>query len=103
MLNEEKNQHEELALSEEEKLEVLANDMSDGAHAAILREVARIQLENKYLKRHNLRIWTVAGILALLLTLTFVAGLQWFPKYRYIATTNNAAICEVSTESAPNI
>lgn len=41
---------------DEAKLDQLANDMSPGEGAAVLREVARLQQENKALKGRNLRV-----------------------------------------------
>jgi len=88
---------------DEKRLDRLANDMSPGEGAAVLREVARLQQENKALKGRNLRVWTAVGILSAVFLLTIGAGVAWYPKYRYIPTTDNRAICEVSTESDPRV
>ena len=87
----------------EEKLLEIANDASPGAGAAVLREVARLQLENQTLKKRNLRVWGSVVILGLILFVIIAAGVKWYPKYRYIPTTDNRAICEVSTESDPRV
>lgn len=84
-------------------LEQIASDMSEGASAAILREVARLQLENKTLKGRNLRVWSTVGVLSVTFFVTLSAGIAWYPKYKYIPTTDNRAICEVSTESDPRV
>lgn len=88
---------------EEAKLDQIANDMTPGEGAAILREVARLQQENKALKVRNLRVWTAVGILSAAFFVIVSAGIAWYPKYRYIPTTDNRAICEVSTESDPRV
>ena len=88
---------------DEAKLDQLANDMSPGEGAAVLREVARLQQENKALKGRNLRVWTAVGVLSATFFVTVSAGIAWYPKYRYIPTTDNRAICEVSTESDPRV
>lgn len=88
---------------DEARLDQLANDMSPGEGAAVLREVARLQQENKALKGRNLRVWTAVSLLSGLLFVTVSAGVAWYPKHRYIPTTDNRAICEVSTESDPRV
>ncbi|MDB6010854.1 MAG: putative type secretion system protein IcmL/DotI, partial [Gammaproteobacteria bacterium] len=42
-------------------------------------------------------VWSVAGVLAVSLFVGMGAALWWFPKYRYVATTDNRAVCQVST------
>lgn len=88
---------------EEARLEALANDTSPGEGAAVLREVSRLQQENKVLKSRNLRVWSAVGILSAIFFVTIGAGVAWYPKYRYIPTTDNTSICEVSTESDPRV
>ncbi len=88
---------------EEAKLEELANDMSEGEGAAVLREVARLQQENKTLKGRNLRVWSTVAVLSVTFLVTLSAGIAWYPKYRYIPTADNRAICEVTTESDPRV
>lgn len=80
------------------KLEALTADPGAGGHAAVIREVARLQQDTRHLKRQNLRVWMVAGILAIALIIITCAALWWFPKYRYIATIDNAAVCDVQTQ-----
>lgn len=88
---------------EVQKLLELAHDTSPGESAAVLREVSRLQLENRDLKKRNLRAWGSVLGLSGVLGFTIVACVYWFPKYRYIPTTNNQAICEVSTEDSPRV
>jgi intracellular multiplication protein IcmL len=83
---------------EEAKLEELSADPGEGAHASVIREVARLHLDTRHLKRLNVRVWSVAGVLAASLFLGLGASFWWFPKYRYIATTDNKAICEVTAQ-----
>ena len=77
--------------------------MSEGEGAAVLREVARLQQENKTLKGRNLRVWSTVAVLSVTFLVTLSAGIAWYPKYRYIPTADNRAICEVTTESDPRV
>lgn len=83
---------------EEAKFEEIIADQTDGSHAAVMREIARLQQNNRHLKRQNLRIWGVVAILSTGLIIGMGAAYWWFPKYRYIPTTDNKAICEVGTQ-----
>lgn len=85
---------------EEAKLEELTADTGAGGHAAVIREVARLQQDTRHLKKQNLRVWLVAGLLAVALIIGMCAAFFWFPKYRYIPTIDNAAICEVGTQDS---
>ena len=87
----------------EGKLEILAQDMSEGESPSVLREIVRLQQESKILKLRNLRVWVIVGILGATLFIVLGAGIYWYPKYRYIPTTDNKAICQVSTESDPRV
>lgn len=89
-------------LDEIKQLE-LAADMSPGEGAAVVREVNRLQLENRDLKKRNLKAWGSVFALTGVLGITIVAAVYIFPKYRWIPTTNNQAICEVGTESGPRV
>lgn len=88
---------------DEARLAALTADQRAGAHAAVIREVARLQQNNSHLKRQNLRVWSVSGLLALALILGMGAAFWWFPKYRYIATTDNRAVCDVATATDATI
>lgn len=85
------------------RLQQLAEDTSDGEAPAVLREVARLQIENAHLKKRNLRIWLTNGMLAVGLVVTVSGVLYGFPKYRYIATSDNQAICQVTPQSTPRV
>lgn len=80
-------------------LAVLA-DRNESAHASTLRENARLEQDNLYLKRQNLRVWSAVGVLSAAMMLGVGGAYWWFPKYRYIATTDNSAICEVNTTNS---
>lgn len=86
-----------------ENLERLSVDLSDNASASVIRENARLQLDNNSLKQRVLRVWAAVIILGMTLFITVGSILLWFPKYRYIPTTDNTAICEVGTEGSPRI
>lgn len=85
------------------KLQQLAEDTSTGEAPAVLREVARLQIENAHLKKRNLRIWLTNGLMTLGLVTTVSGVLYGFPKYRYVATSDNQAICQVTTQSTPRV
>jgi intracellular multiplication protein IcmL len=85
-------------VDEDAKLEALVSELTLGEHASVIREVARLHQDTRHLKRQNLRIWSIAGVLATSLFVSIGAALWWFPKYVYIATTDNRAICRVNTQ-----
>jgi intracellular multiplication protein IcmL len=80
------------------KLLELANDLQMGEHAAVMREVARLHIENEDLKKKNLRVWSAVGFISIAFLMGVGATFWWFPKFRYIPTTDNKAICEVGTQ-----
>lgn len=86
------------AALDEARLESLLADQTLGEHASVVRENARLQLDIRHLKRQNLRIWSIAGVLSVGLCVGMSAAFWWFPKYRYIPTTDNKAVCEVGTQ-----
>ena len=88
---------------DEALLEKVVSDNSPGEAAAVLREVARLHQENSTLKKRNVRVWSLALFMGASFTVAASSALFLFPKYRYIPTTDNRAICEVSTENNPRI
>jgi intracellular multiplication protein IcmL len=78
--------------------EIILNDQTAAVSAAVLRECAQLRLENRHLKRQNLRIWSNVGLLSAGFMVVIGAAFWWFPKYRYIPTTDNKAICEVNSQ-----
>lgn len=88
------------ALSEyEAKLMELASDPSMTGQAAILREVQRLHLDNIHLKRANWRAWGALGAALTAMTVGMSAQFWWFPKYRYVATLDNKAVCNLETQA----
>lgn len=87
----------------EKQLAQIAADPSEGEASSVVREVARLQLENVHLKRRNLRIWSANFVLATGFVVTIIGVLYAFPKYRWIPTTDNQAVCQVTPESEPRV
>lgn len=87
-----------MASIEERKLTALIKDETSGEHASVIRELARVNQDNQHLKRQNLRIWAVVFFLSVGLIVGMSSAFWWFPKYRYIATTDNKAVCDVATQ-----
>ncbi|UXI68337.1 DotI/IcmL family type IV secretion protein [Tahibacter amnicola] len=77
--------------------------IESGEGAAVLREVHRLHEDNRTLKRTNLRVWAAVGTLAALNAVTIAGGIWLFPKYRYIATTDATAVCEITPDSEPRV
>ena len=84
---------------DEKLLEALASDTSGGEAPAVMREVARLHQENRILKKRNVRVWTLALAMGGAFGLALAAALFLFPKYRYIPTTDNRALCSVSSDT----
>lgn len=78
--------------------QVVADD-APGEAAAVLREVARLHQENTILKKRNLRVWSLALLMGVSFATALSAALFLFPKYRYIPTTDNRALCSVSSDA----
>lgn len=89
--------------TEEQKLLAAALDESPGEGAAIVREVKRLQLECLDLKRRNKRAWGQLALVTGALVVVVGVWVYGYPKYRWIPTTDNRAICEVSTEANPRV
>jgi len=89
--------------AEEQKLLGAALDESPGEGAAIVREVKRLQLECLDLKRRNKRAWGQLSLVTAGLIVVVGVWVYGYPKYRWIPTTDNRAICEVSTETNPRV
>ena len=84
---------------DEALLTQIASDDSPGEAAAVIREVARLHQENQTLKRRNLRVWGLVFALGTAFAVSVYAAIYLFPKYRYIPTKDNRALCEVSSDS----
>ncbi len=83
--------------------EALTHDGDRSAVAAVLRENADLRLKIKDQRSRLARMWTVNLIGGLTLFVFFGAWISFFPKYRYIPTTDNRAICEVNSQISPDI
>lgn len=95
----EKQTAENSSISDEHeaKLNELSTDTStESPSASTLRELARLQLENNALSKKNIRVWSVATILAFGLLIVFYVSMFVFPKTRYVNTSDNTAICSFS-------
>ncbi len=84
---------------DEALLEKIVSDDSPGEAAAVLREVARLHQENSTLKKRNVRVWSLALFMGASFTVAASSALFLFPKYRYIPTTDNRALCAVSSDA----
>jgi intracellular multiplication protein IcmL len=76
--------------------------------SAPINEINRVCAENAALKldlllakKANLRIWLLVGIMAIILSIAIYMWLAVFPKYKYIVTTNNQAICQAGLSDNP--
>lgn len=85
--------------SSEAILEALASDSSLGEAPAVLREVARLHQELRVLRTRNLRIWLLVTVMGVSFASVAAAAIYLFPKYRYIPTRDNRALCEVSSDA----
>jgi intracellular multiplication protein IcmL len=83
--------------------EALVNDGDRSAVAAVLRENAALILTVKDQRARIGRMLTLIVILVLILLVFFSAWIFFFPKYRYIPTKDNQAICDVNSQISPNI
>jgi len=89
---------------ENKKLEELAHDISsDNPSASVLREVARLQIDNANLIRKNLKVWSVVIILSISFIAVFSISFLLFPKNRYVNTSDNAAICTINPKDELSI
>lgn len=81
------------------KLDALVSDHTIGEYATVIREMARVQKDNIHLKKQNIRIWAIVLVLSIGLFVGMSSAFWWFPKYRYIATTDNKAVCDIGTQA----
>jgi intracellular multiplication protein IcmL len=83
--------------------EALSNDGDRSAVAAVLRENAALSRTVKDQRARIGRMLTLCVIEALTLLVFFGAWIFFFPKYRYIPTKDNQAICQVNSQISPDI
>ena len=84
---------------DEALLEKVVSDDAPGEAAAVLREVARLPQENRTLKTRNMRVWSLALLMGVSFAAAASAAIFLFPKYRYIPTADNRALCSVSSDA----
>ncbi len=84
---------------DEALLKAVADDQSPGEAAAVIREVARLHQENTVLKKRNVRVWTLCLLMGATFGVATASAIYMFPKYRYIPTTDNRALCSVSSDA----
>jgi intracellular multiplication protein IcmL len=80
-----------------------SDDQTVGSAATTLRENADLRVALAYERQRNFRLWGAVLVLVFLLSFVFLGVVAVFPKYRYIATIDNQAVCEVGTENNPRI
>lgn len=86
---------------ENEKLEKEYQTAPSNELSRVCAENASLKLDIIYAKKANLRIWILVGIMAIILSIAIYMWLAFFPKYKYIVTTNNQAICQAGISDNP--
>ena len=76
-------------------------DDGDTSISAVLQRNAELKLSVLDLKSRNKKVWVVVILLVITLCVLMFIWLNYFPKYKYIVTTNNAAVCEAGVLNAP--
>lgn len=69
--------------------------------ARVIADNAKLRLEILQSKKANLRIWSFVGIMAIFMAILIYSWVAVFPKYKYIVTTNNQAICQAGIKDNP--
>ncbi len=69
----------------------------------ILRENARLYQSNVFLRKQILLVWTCVALLSVGIGCVIWYFLSHYPKTKFIVTTNNQAICEVSSLDKPSV
>lgn len=83
-----------------EKLNELATDLSDGSTStSVLREVARLQVDNTRLSKQVTKAWSVSVILGFGIIGIFVLMMTRFPLTKYLPSGDNSGICSYSPQS----
>lgn len=67
----------------------------------IMQHNSDLKLTVLDLKSRNRRVWIAVILLIMTICGLVFVWLNYFPKYKYIITTNNAAVCEAGTLNAP--
>lgn len=69
----------------------------------VCAENAALKLDILLAKKANIRIWFLVGIMATIMAIAIYMWIAVFPKYKYIVTTNNTAICQAGISDNPLI
>ena len=97
------NQQKQRDNALKEALEVIANHYSTTNGDVILRENARLHKNAQLVHKQLILVWTCVLILCLGMVAISWYFINNYPKTKFIVTTNNKAICEVSTLDKPNV
>ena len=87
---------------ENEYLETLRQrtlDEGTGAATLLVRESARLQTDVFALEKRLAFVWKIIALLVLAIIVIGVCTVTLFPKWRYIATTDNSAVCELTAQA----
>lgn len=86
-----------------DKRQALMNDPTVSGAAALIRENARLLEDNAGLRKQTMRVWAAVAALSLLLIALCYIWFSMFPKYQYVATINNQAVCPIESQPEANI
>ena len=105
-INVDRDEHDEnivLSPEEYEAQKSIEQYLDDGSSpiSAILQRNAELKLNVMDLKARNKKVWIVVILLVITLCTLMFVWMNYFPKYKYIVTTNNSAVCEAGTLNAP--
>ncbi|MCL2875787.1 MAG: DotI/IcmL family type IV secretion protein [Betaproteobacteria bacterium] len=84
--------------------EIIESDQTtEGEAASTLRENISLRKTLDHLRATHRRLWSAVAVQGVLLLFLSVGVVAVYPKYSYIATLDNQAVCEVSTEANPRV
>jgi intracellular multiplication protein IcmL len=84
-------------------LEVISTHYSTNDGDVILRENARLHKTSQALQKQLILVWSCVVVLCIALSSIAYYFINNYPKTKFIVTTNNKAICEVSSLDKPNV
>ena len=82
---------------------IQADSTTEGEAASTLRENEMLRNAVADLSLRLKRIWGAVVIQGALLVFIIIGVVFVYPKYRYIPTVDNMAVCEVGTETNPRV
>jgi intracellular multiplication protein IcmL len=71
-------------------------NLDPSAAITLVRESARLQLDARAIEERLKRIWKINAFIVVASIGFVVSAIYMFPKWRYVATTDNDAICEIT-------